>query len=249
MTTGTPAPGKRVKQVAPEYTETEVFHTLYLPTDWQKGKTYPVLVEYAGNGPYRNKYGDISTGKVEDTGLGFGITGGKGAIWLCIPYVSKDGKSNQRQWWGDADATARYCIDTVKRTCAEYGGDPKRVVLCGFSRGAIACNFIGLRNDEIAGLWRGFICHSHYDGVRKWGYPGSDKASAAVRLKRLGHRPQFISHERSIEQTKAYLKKACPEGQFTFGALPYRNHTDAWVLRDIPERKAVRDWFAKVISK
>ena len=44
-----PAPGKRVRQVAPEYKGTQVYHSLYLPTDWKKGKTYPVLVEYTGN--------------------------------------------------------------------------------------------------------------------------------------------------------------------------------------------------------
>ncbi|MEC9123242.1 MAG: hypothetical protein VX969_03785, partial [Verrucomicrobiota bacterium] len=44
-----PAPGKRVRQVAPEYKGTKVYHTLYLPNDWEKGKTYPVLVEYTGN--------------------------------------------------------------------------------------------------------------------------------------------------------------------------------------------------------
>jgi hypothetical protein len=46
------------------------------------------------------------------------------------------------------------------------------VFIAGFSRGAIACNFIGLRDDEIASLWCGFVVHSHYEGVRDW--PGSD---------------------------------------------------------------------------
>ena len=49
MTEEKAAQGKRVRQVAPEYKGTKVYHTLYLPTDWQKGKCYPVLVEYTGN--------------------------------------------------------------------------------------------------------------------------------------------------------------------------------------------------------
>ena len=36
MTQEDPAPGKRVRQVAPEYKGTKVYHTLYLLTDWQK---------------------------------------------------------------------------------------------------------------------------------------------------------------------------------------------------------------------
>ncbi|PQJ28122.1 hypothetical protein [Rubritalea profundi] len=49
MTNEAPAPGKRVRRVAPEYKGTEVYHTLYLPTNWEKGKQYPVIVEYTGN--------------------------------------------------------------------------------------------------------------------------------------------------------------------------------------------------------
>lgn len=44
-----PAPGERVRQVNKNYAATEVHHLLYLPTDWVKGKKYPVIVEYAGN--------------------------------------------------------------------------------------------------------------------------------------------------------------------------------------------------------
>ena len=248
MTKEAPAPGKRVRRVASEYKGTEVYHTLYLPADWGKGKRYPVIVEYAGNGPYRNKFGDVCSGKVEDCNLGYGISGGKGFIWVCLPYISKDHKRNQLQWWGDVKATVEYCKTVIPRVCREYGGDTSAVFLVGFSRGAIACNFIGLHDDEIASLWRGFICHSHYDGVRKWNYPGSDRKSAAERLKRLKNRPQFISQEVSVEQTKRYLKEARPKGDFTFVALGYRNHTDSWVLRDTPERKAVRKWLQSVLK-
>ena len=64
MTTGEPSPGRRVRQTAPGYEGTEVHHALYLPTDWRKGRRYPVIVEYAGNGPYRNRIGDKCTGSL-----------------------------------------------------------------------------------------------------------------------------------------------------------------------------------------
>ncbi len=247
MTNGKPAPGKRVRQVADEYKGTQVHHSLYLPTDWKKGHIYPVIVEYAGNGPYKTREGDSGTGMVNGSNLGYGISGGRGFLWVCLPYVSKDRKSNQSQWWGDANATADYCKAVVPRICRDYGGDPSAVFIAGFSRGSIACNYIGLRDDDIAGLWRGFICHSHYDGVRRWRYAGSDLKSAAERLKRLKGRPQFISHENSVDETRQYLKEACPAGNFTFLPLPYRNHTDKWVLRDIPQRKQLRQWLAEVL--
>ncbi len=247
VTNDKPAPGKRVRQVADEYKGTQVHHSLYLPTDWKQGDTYPVIVEYAGNGPYKSRHGDISAGTVNGSSLGYGVSGGRGFIWVCMPYVSADRKNNQTQWWGDANATAEYCKTVVPRICRDYGGDPSAVFIAGFSRGAIACNYIGLRDDDIAAFWRGFICHSHYDGVRRWGYADSDRKSAAKRLKRLNGRPQFISHENSVDQTRQYLKQTCPAGNFTFLPLPFSNHTDKWLLRDIPQRKQLRQWVAEVL--
>jgi len=92
MVDASPAAGKRVRVTSPEYKDTEVHHTLYLPTDWKAGGRYPVIVEYAGNGPFKNKFGDICSGKVEDCNLGYGISGGKGVIWVCLPYISEDGQ-------------------------------------------------------------------------------------------------------------------------------------------------------------
>jgi len=238
-----PAPGKRVRQFNEDYEGSDVYHLLYLPTDWVKGKKYPVIVEYAGN-----KW-KTSPGTVEGSNLGYGISGGKGVIWVCMPFVDKENQMNATNWWGDVEATVDYCMKTVDRICNEYGGDVSNVFIAGFSRGAIACNYIGLHNDEIASLWRGFICYSHYDGVREWEYAGSDPESAAKRLKRLGNKSQFICQEKSVAATKAYLKKAYPAGRFTFKRLPFHNHTDTWVLRDIPERMELREWFSSNLAR
>ena len=241
VTNDTPGPGKRVKQINQDYAGSDVYHVLYLPTDWKKGTKYPVIVEYAGNRWH------TSPGTVEGSNLGYGISGGTGAIWACLPFVDATNRRNATSWWGDVEPTVNYCKKAVKRICDESGGDTSAVFLAGFSRGAIACNYIGLHDDEIASLWRGFICHSHYDGVREWPYAGSDRKAAAERLKRLGNRPQFISHENNVTATESYLMEVFPAGNFTFLAMPFTNHTDTWVLRDIPERKAVRQWFSNVL--
>lgn len=251
MEAGEAAPGKRVKQTAASYQGTEVYHALYLPKDWEPGKKYPVICEYAGNGNYQNKFGDRSAGTVEGSNLGYGISGGQKFIWVCLPYVGmKDGKlGNITQWWGDVTETKKYCHAAVQEICAKYGGDANNVFIAGFSRGAIACNYIGLHDDEIARLWRGFIAHSHYDGVRKWNYADSDRDAALVRLKRLNGRPQFISHERSTAETRKYLEETGVKGAFTLVDFPYRNHTDEWVLRPIAERERVRKWLADVVNE
>ena len=77
MVEGDPGPGKRVKQTTAGWEDTQVYHALYLPVDWQPKKQYPVIVEYAGNGPFTSPYGDVSTGKVEGSCMGYGISGGK----------------------------------------------------------------------------------------------------------------------------------------------------------------------------
>ncbi len=240
-----PAAGLRVRQTSAGWERTAVHHTIYLPTNWKPGGKFPVLVEYAGNGGYRNGFGDACDGTVEGGNLAYGISGGADYICIGMPFVKMaDGrKENAAQWWGDADETAAYCTATVRQVCRDFGGDEKALVLCGFSRGSIACNYIGLRNDTIAPLWRAFICHSHYDGVRTtWPYADADRASALARLQRLNGRPQFISHEGSVDETRRYLNATGVRAAFEFSALPFRNHTDRWALRDCEQRRTVRVW-------
>lgn len=240
-----PAAGLRVRQTSAGWEGTAVHHTIYLPVNWKPGGKFPVLVEYTGNGGYKNAFGDTCDGTVGGGNLGYGISGGADYICIGMPFVKvADGrKENAAQWWGDADETAAYCTATVRQVCRDFGGDEKALVLCGFSRGSIACNYIGLRNDTIAALWRAFICHSHYDGVRtQWPCADADRQSALARLQRLNGRPQFISHEGSVEETRRYLDAAGARGAFEFAALPFRNHTDRWALRDCEQRRKVRAW-------
>jgi hypothetical protein len=250
--TAAPAPGVRSVQTTADWAGTAVHHTLYLPTDWVAGKRYPVLVEYAGNGGYRNAYGDVSEGTVEGSRLGYGISGGRGFIWLCLPFVegSGAGRQNATKWWGDVAESKRYCLATVRDVCARFGGDERAVIFCGFSRGSIAANFLGLHDDTIASLWRAFICHSHYDGVsERWPYAGADRASALQRLQRLGGRAQFISHEGSTQAIQDWLRETGVAGRWTFVALPFRNHSPDWVLRDLPARRQVRAWLADLLAE
>lgn len=290
LSEGEPAAGKRVKQTLPAWARTDVYHVLYLPRDYlpikeratsERGDKplLPVIIELAGNGPYRNRFGDVSTGHPEGSKLGYGITAGKGCIWLCLPYLNAKGDANVTQWWGnkpgyDPGPTLAYIKAAVPWVCERYGGDPKRVVLAGFSRGAIACNALGLADDEVARLWAGFIAYSHYDGVRRWPWQSRDgkqaSAKSFARLRRLGDRPQFICHEGAgVEATRRYLEGAAKQmhagneqtkpatdatraafmKRFTFAPTGFRNHNDAWVLRPSPARTRLRAWFAALIGK
>jgi hypothetical protein len=153
---GLPVAGQRVAVTPPEYAGTEVHHLVALPNDWSRdraarGQRWPVIVEYTGN--FHPASG--STGKIEGAALGYGLSRGT-AIWIVLPYVATDHRHNEITWWGDLTATVAYAKTQLPRICEEFGGDPQRVLLCGFSRGAIAVSLIGLHDDEIAALWCGF---------------------------------------------------------------------------------------------
>jgi len=255
VTSVAPAPGKRVFYRLPGDPATVPEMVLYLPTDWSPEKKFPVIVEFAGNGNYRNAYGDVSTGRPEGSQLGYGLSGGAGAIWVCLPFLNEEGDSLAITWWGNhpdrrPEATVAFAKRAVPAICERFSGDPERVILCGFSRGAIACNAIGLHDNEIAKLWRGFFCYSHYDGVlERWPFAGADRASALTRLLRLSGRPQFICQEISVEGTRDYLQSIGVKGDFKFAETGFRNHNDGWMLRPSSARAAAREWLRRVISR
>lgn len=243
LSEGPPSAGKRVRHG---------LSVLYLPTDWKADTKWPVIVELAGNGGYTNKYGDVSTGLPEGSNLGYGLSAGRGFIWLCVPYLNAKGDQIAITWWGDKpnhdpQPTLKNLRDTVKNVCRDFSGDESKVVLCGFSRGAIACGYLGLHDDETAKLWRAFLAYSHYDGVKKWPYPGSDRASALVRLQRLGNRPQFICGENTnAQETEKYLRPLLPNADLTILSTGFRNHNDAWTLRPSEARDKAREWLRRV---
>jgi hypothetical protein len=255
MTDEVPAAGRRVRQVPSEYEGTLVHHALYLPIDWKAGGKYPVIVEYTGN-----KW-DLcnSSGKVEDANLGYGMSGGRGFIWVSMPYVGENGDENAVTWWGDLQLTIDYCKVNLPRICAAFGGDRDNVFICGFSRGAIGVSYIGLADDEIASFWKGLFTHDHFDGERPWAYPKSDRASALVRLARLKGRPVLVCSTEATRIRDRYLKDHIGLGDFAFLDVPTNRlfdipeggvihpHTDLWMHTESVFRKRARTWIDGVM--
>ena len=259
-----PQPGKRATVTTPEYVGTKVHHLITLPDDWTpdwkaRGKSWSVIAEYTGN--YFPTSG--STGEVEGAGLGYGVARGK-AIWVVLPYVAKDHQKNEITWWGDIDATVAYAKNNIPRICAQFGGDPKKVVLCGFSRGAIGVSFLGLHDDEVAKLWCGLWAHDHFDGMLEWkghtwGSPlARYREEASVRLRRLQGRPLLVSQAGA--QTRRFIDALAPSGvtyltvdmAAHFGTFPNElakhPHNDRWPLRDGDATSTARAWFERVTA-
>jgi len=264
LTSGEPQPGKRATVIAPEYAGTKVRHLIALPDDWTpdwkaRGKSWPVIAEYTGN--FFPTSG--STGEVEGAGLGYGVSRGK-AIWVVLPYVAKDRQKNEITWWGDIDATVGYAKTNIPRICAQFGGDPKKVVLCGFSRGAIGVSFLGLHDDDVAKLWCGLWAHDHFDGMLEWkghawGSPlARYREEASVRVRRLQGRPLLVSQAGA--QTRRFIDALAPSGvtyltvdmAAHFGTFPNElakhQHNDRWPLRDGDATSTARAWFERVTA-
>jgi hypothetical protein len=229
----------------------EIGYVVYLPANWEPNRKWPVFVELPGNGDYQDAIGDQCSGLPEDCVMGYGLTEGRDWIWVCLPLLNGDGSAIARQWWGDAPAhdpaaTLRFWRAALADVHRRFAGDPKAVVLAGFSRGAIACNALGLHDDDTAALWAAFLPCSHYDGVRPWPFPGSDREAAERRLRRLGPRPQFICGEGDqTEATRAYLASTSVlREQLTIVSTGFRNHSDRWTLRPCAARSKAREWLA-----
>ena len=239
-TNDTPTAGKRVRQVNVDYAGTNVYHTLYLPTDWEVGKKYPVIVEYVGSQYFNSCY---STGMPENGNLGYGMSKGQGYIWLTLPFVSVDHTKNELSTWGDADATADYCVQAVKDICNNFGGDPSAVFITGFSRGAIAAGYIGLRNDTIADLWLGFHTVQHYDGD---GWNGATLNDAKlIRGARIKGRSSFLT-DNDIAVAREILGYYNAPATYVSSGLGY--HADTMVLDDRQSSLDLRAWMADVIQ-
>lgn len=230
MTSDHPGPGKRVRQQAPGFEATQAYHALYLPPDWsddaiRRGEIrdrparFPVIVEWMGNGPWTDGADDFSSGRPEDSNLGYGLQpddgGGRSFIWISMPFLTSN-LGNQTKietmWWGcpqvvpkvscgkafDPGPTVRYLKSAVKLIVDKYGGDPANIIAAGWSRGAIAASgAIALYDDEVAKLWRAFVPYSHLDG--DCGFPDQTeeggKAGLLERYRRLGQRPMYAIGE------------------------------------------------------
>ena len=88
---GVPAPGKRfLLQLEESKGADDLYHLLYLPIDWRPDASWPLVVEYPGNGGYANELGDTSDGTMEGCMMGYGLSEGRGFLWLCPPIVGQD---------------------------------------------------------------------------------------------------------------------------------------------------------------
>jgi hypothetical protein len=213
---------------------------VYLPPDWQPDRRYPVIVEFPGNVFFTP--GCYSTGRPEQCVIGYGMSRGRGSIWICLPFVDAAG-SVAEHGWGDPDATAAVCVQAVEKVCEHLGGERERLVLTGFSRGAIACGFIGLRDDRIAGLWRGFHCCQHFDGD---GWNGATLDNAIERARRFKGAAVFHT-DNAPERIRPLEEPFGVPVTIVQSGLGF--HSSAMFLDDRASTRQLREWYNELIGE
>ena len=247
MVVGKPAAGKRVRYQLPADAESAngLYCSLYLPPDWQPGKRYPVIAEFPGNIFYSSK-SCWSTGRPEQCEMGYGISSGKGAIWVSLPFIDRDNKEIAESGFGSnkGEDTTDYTLAIIEDICSKWGGDRGNLYLCGFSRGSIACGYIGLRNERIAKLWKGIVGCQHYDGS-KW--RESTMEEAVLRAPRFQGQAIFQVDNKQ-EKYQPVVDASDPSVKWTWVQSKLGYHATAMFLDDRPATTQLRSWFLDLTS-
>lgn len=237
---GPPSPGHRVRYRLAADQGTGIASILYLPGDWKPDAPWPVIVEYPGNIFFTP--GCYSTGLPDKCVIGYGMTKGRGAIWLSLPFIDRQAGSIAEHGWGNPDDTAEYALRMVDEVCGKFSGDRRNVVLTGFSRGALACGFIGLRNERIAAWWKGFHACQHYDGD---GWNGASMDGALERARRFHGQAVF-----QTDNSESFFRPvmAAMNTRVTFAQSGLGAHACAMFLDDRPSTQQLRQWFAELVK-
>jgi hypothetical protein len=248
MIEGEPAAGRRVRYRLADDAGTDIYCALYLPTDWQPGNRYPVIAETPGNYFY-SASSCWSTGRPEQCAMGYGMSSGTNAIWVSLPFVDCTAGTIAENGFGSntgAD-TVTYVQDLIDDICQNWGGDTNNLFLCGFSRGAIACGYIGLANDDIAALWKGFIACQHYDGSA---WKQSNMAGAITRALRFQGEAIFqVDNSNKAANYEQLMDHTDPSVEWTWTSSGLGYHSTAMFLDDRDMMVQLRQWFAGLITE
>ena len=85
--------------------------------------------------------------------------------------------------------TITYLHSALNQAFELYNGDPARVVVTGWSRGAIATGALGLYDDATSALFKAFVPYSHLDGDCGW--VDQKQPALGQRWDRLAGRPML----------------------------------------------------------
>ena len=141
-------------------------------------------------------------------------------------------------------------------TILRFNIDNNRVVLSGFSRGAISISYLGNSNDEISSIWTAYFAHAHFDGCCQ-NIPGNPKE----RINRMRGKKTLIAVGKNDIAQKcsknAYLQLDALKFPVTYIEIPdihtdkWKNlaHNPFWILHESQATEAARNWLKNLFVK
>lgn len=238
---GVPEAGKRVKIYLPEYPE--AYYVLFLPYNFTNTVKFPVIFESPGN-----VYQEVSSGLPDSACLGYGISFGMDYIWVCVPFVDNTGHILRSFWDSDPLSSVNFWLAVLNDLNAKFRIDNDKIVLSGFSRGAISTSYVGNYNDEISSKWAAYFAHSHFDGCCQ-----TLLGSTEERLNRIQKKKVLISAGALGTAKKcsweAYTKLSKEEYSVTYIEVPDLGHSPFWILEDSGAAKEARIWLRNLFPE
>jgi hypothetical protein len=237
---GIPEAGKRVKIHLPEYPE--AYYILFLPYNFTHTAQFPIIFESPGN-----IYNEISDGLPDSACLGYGISFGMDYIWVCVPFIDDQGIIVTR-WYGDNPlSSVNFWLAVLDDLNSRLSVAKDKIILSGFSRGAIGVCCIGNYNDEIASKWSAYFAHSHFDGCCI-PIPGLD-----MRLNRIGKKKVLITvGENDLAKgcsKEAYEKLLRKGHAVSYIEVPSLEHSPFWILENSESAENARNWLKNLFTE
>ena len=242
--------GKRVKIYLPEYPE--AYYVLFLPYNFTHEKKLPVICEIPANACSYVYNGLPDT----TTFLGYGITKGRDWLWVSLPILNSEGnKILQTYFPENPSATIKFWLLVLNDLNKKFNIDKNKIVLSGFSRGAISISYLGNSNDEISSKWAAYFAHAHFDGCCQT-IPGN----CEERINRMKDKETLIAvgkndiaHKCSTDAYRKLTNLECP---VTYLEIPdiytdkWENlaHNPFWILEDSEAAEDARNWLKNLFT-
>ena len=232
---GIPEAGKRVKIYLSEYPE--AYYVLFLPYNFTDTAKLPIIFESPGNA-----YQEISNGC-----LGYGISFGMDYICVSVPFIDTTGHILRSGWGKDPSSTVDFWLAVLNDLNARFRIDNDKIVLSGFSRGAVSTSYIGNYNDEISSKWAAYFAHSHFDGCCQTLLGNTDE-----RISRIQKKKVLISvggDDTAKKCSRGSYERLLKEGyDVTYIEVPDLNHSPFWILENSESAQKARNWLQDLFT-
>jgi predicted peptidase len=86
-------------------------------------------------------------------------------IWVNLPILNATGNKMIDSYYPENPSSTVACwLAILEDLNKKFPIDNNKIILAGFSRGAVAISYIGNWNGTISGKWAGYFAYAHFDG-------------------------------------------------------------------------------------